>query len=224
LFGRSPTAREVWLQQSDLLAILKYFLCSVSIPYNDANGKELTTDFLLSAAATLDIGPGVEAQDLHRDDFIWQQTHRVGHEKTYARGSDVAMGLLVPGVNTTAENGATLAIPGSHLWDHGRRPKAHEAEPVEMSIGEAFIFLGSTVHAGGANTTSQSRSVHGFFACRSYLRPEENQHLWWTKEEIGKWSLAAQKQAGYVLDNPFLGHCNEKNPLDLFRANDISVE
>ncbi|MCJ1404218.1 hypothetical protein MMC11_007443 [Xylographa trunciseda] len=108
LFGGSTTAREVWLQQSDLQAILKHFLCTVSVPYNDANGKELATSFLLSAAATLDIGPEVGAQDLHRDDFIWQQTHKVGDEKIYALGSDVAMGLLVPGVNTTAENGATL--------------------------------------------------------------------------------------------------------------------
>lgn len=42
--------------------------------------------------------------------------------------------------------------------------------------------------------------------------------MWWTKEEVQKWSLEAQKQAGYVLDVPFLGHCDEVNPIDLFRA------
>ena len=47
-----------------------------------------------------------------------------------------------------------------------------EAVSVEMVVGEAFVVLGSTVHAGGANTTSQSRTVHGFFFCRAYLRPE----------------------------------------------------
>ncbi|KAL9120234.1 MAG: hypothetical protein Q9187_003213 [Circinaria calcarea] len=223
LFGRSATAREVWLQQPDLLKIINHFLRTVSVPFNDANAKELGTDPILSAAATLDIGPGVKAQDLHRDDFIWQQTHRVTDEKTYTLGSDVALGLLVPGVRTTAANGATLVVPGSHLWDHSRRPKLHEAEPAEMSVGEAFIFLGSTVHAGGANTTLESRAVHGFFYCRSYLRPEENQFLWWTKKDIEKWSLAAQKQAGYVLDNPFLGHCNETNPVDLFRVSDVII-
>ena len=41
-----------------------------------------------------------------------------------------------------------------------------------MNVGEAFFFLGSAVHAGGANTTSSPRAVHGFFYCRSYLRPE----------------------------------------------------
>lgn len=47
---------------------------------------------------------------------------------------------------------------------------------------------------------------------------QENQHLWWKEEEVRKWSKAAQKQAGYVLDNPFLGHCNEVDPIDMFRA------
>ena len=41
-----------------------------------------------------------------------------------------------------------------------------------MKVGEAFIFLGSAVHAGGTNTTARGRMVHGFFFCRSYLKPE----------------------------------------------------
>ncbi|MCJ1281397.1 hypothetical protein MMC26_000716 [Xylographa opegraphella] len=221
LFGRSTTAREVWLQQPNLLRIINHFLRTVSVPYNDANGTELVSDAILSASATLDISPGVKAQDLHRDDFIWQQTHKAEDGATYRVGSDVAMGLLVPGVKTIAANGATLVVPGSHLWDDTRRPKAHEAEAVEMGVGEAFLFLGSTVHAGGANTTAQSRSVHGFFYCRSYLRPEENQFLRWTEKDIRGWSLAAQKQAGYVLDNPYLGHCTEINPVDAFPDNSV---
>ena len=57
----------------------------------------------------MDIGPGVKAQDLHRDDFIWQQTHQFGCEsKGYVLGQDVGMGLLVPGVDTFTANGATL--------------------------------------------------------------------------------------------------------------------
>lgn len=63
-------------------------------------------------------------------------------------------------------------VPGSHLWEHSRLPKLEEAVPAEMDKGEAFVFLGSTVHAGGANTTSQCRTVHGFFLCRSNMRPE----------------------------------------------------
>ncbi|KAL9576390.1 MAG: hypothetical protein Q9212_007137 [Teloschistes hypoglaucus] len=109
LFGRSDTARESWLQQEPLQKIFTHFLRTVTKPYHwvgDGYG-ELTTNPILSAAATLDIGPGAKAQDLHRDDFIWQQTHSE-RRTTYTLGSDVGMGLLVAGVKTSAANGATL--------------------------------------------------------------------------------------------------------------------
>ena len=107
LFGRSRTAREVWLQQPAFLQIINHFLRSESIPYNDKTSTTHSTNAILSASATLDIGPGVEAQDLHRDDFIWHQTH-AAQSNGYKLGSDIGMGLLVPGVRTTKENGATL--------------------------------------------------------------------------------------------------------------------
>lgn len=68
----------------------------------------MATDAILSAATTLDVGPGVKQQDLHRDDYIWQQTHSAHQGHGYSLGSDIGMGLLVPGVKTTVENGATL--------------------------------------------------------------------------------------------------------------------
>lgn len=198
LFGRSTTAREGWLQQPTLHEVFNYFLRTETIPYHDPNSLKLSTDPILSSAATLDIGPGVKAQGLHRDDFIWQQTHTVPKER-YSAGSDVSMGLLVPGVDTTAENGATLVklsaakigeqdglstnltqfVPGSHLWDDSRPPKEEEVVSAKMSVGEAFLFLGSTVHAGGTNTTSQSRPMHGFFYCRSFIRPEVCNYYPW---------------------------------------------
>ncbi|KAL9126471.1 MAG: hypothetical protein Q9175_007913 [Cornicularia normoerica] len=63
-----------------------------------------------------------------------------------------------------------------------------------MSVGEALLALART----------------------------ENQHLWWTKEEVRRWSLSAQKQAGYVLDNPYIGHCDEKNPIDVERGSEMT--
>ena len=41
---------------------------------------------------------------------------------------------------------------------------------------------------------------------------------WFTQEEVKTWSLSAQKQAGYILDNPLLGHTNLNNPIDAIRA------
>ena len=47
-----------------------------------------------------------------------------------------------------------------------------EAAAAAMAVGEAFVFLGSTFHGGGTNTTAKARPVHSFFYCRSYIRPE----------------------------------------------------
>lgn len=58
----------------------------------------------------MDIGPGVKAQVPHRDDFIWQTTHTSPCENGYQLGRDVTMGLLVPGVKTAKDNGATRVI------------------------------------------------------------------------------------------------------------------
>lgn len=155
------------------------------MPYNDTGSTIIKTDAIFSVAATLDIGPGVKTQALHRDDFIWQQTHIIKEQREYKIGTDVSMGLMVPCVDTNKANGATLVniplaiaypenqltlapfVSGSHLWDHGRRPRLDEAMTAEMTVEEPFLFLGSTAHAGGANTTSQSRPIHGFFYCCS---------------------------------------------------------
>ena len=47
-----------------------------------------------------------------------------------------------------------------------------QAAAAEMTVGEAFIFFGSTLHGGGTNVTAKNRLVHGLFYCRSYIRPE----------------------------------------------------
>lgn len=51
------------------------------------------------------------------------------------------------------------------------------------------------------------------------IEPQENLHVWFTEEEVRSWSLKAQKQAGYVLDGPFLGYVDHHNAIDMFRAN-----
>ena len=47
-------------------------------------------------------------QGSHHDIFIWLQNHANGAQKEYVFKSDVGMGLYVPGMNTSAANGATL--------------------------------------------------------------------------------------------------------------------
>lgn len=88
------------------------------------------------------------------------------------------MGVLVPGVDVTVENGATWVIPGSHLWGDERVPGVEGVEFAVMERGEAFVMLGSTYHAGGANRTeNQKRPMHGLFFCRGYFRGEVSDYM-----------------------------------------------
>jgi ectoine hydroxylase-related dioxygenase (phytanoyl-CoA dioxygenase family) len=70
------------------------------------------------------------------------------------------------------------AAPGSHRWDEGRYPSDGELVAAEMQAGSAVVYLGSTIHGGGPNTTAgeRRRGMHVSF-CAGWLRTEENQSL-----------------------------------------------
>lgn len=95
------------MQRSEVIQILNHFLKTSSIPYNDQGNCTIETDPVLSSSAAMEISPGEKAQDLHRDDFIWQRTHH-SDEGCYKPGSDVSMGIIVAGTETTMRNGATV--------------------------------------------------------------------------------------------------------------------
>lgn len=55
----------------------------------------------------MDIGPGAKAQRLHRDDKNFHVHHEDQTQTGYRKESDVEMGFLIPGVESTMEVGAT---------------------------------------------------------------------------------------------------------------------
>lgn len=132
----------------------------------------------IGGTMAIKIGPGQGAQPLHRDDSVWLWRH-----PTYQREARVQ--IMVAVSDFTAENGGTLVIPGSHLWDDERAPRREEAVPTQMKAGSALIWIGSTYHAGGQNTTTDE---HRFGLSMGYdlafLRPEENHFLTYTLEQI----------------------------------------
>ncbi len=77
----------------------------------------------------------------------------------------------------TAENGATLVEPGSHL--SGRQPD-HDLDsnanwvPAAGPAGTAVIFEGRTWHSTGANTTERKRIGLTTNFCAPQFRQQEN--------------------------------------------------
>jgi ectoine hydroxylase-related dioxygenase (phytanoyl-CoA dioxygenase family) len=72
-------------------------------------------------------------------------------------------------------NGATRVVPGSHLWERGvGRGEEPPTVPVEAPAGSALVFDGRLLHGTGANRTDARRHVILNYACRPFLRQQEN--------------------------------------------------
>ena len=88
----------------------------------------------------------------------------------------------------TEENGATRVIPGSHL----KGPHPDDAEqpsyPAEMPRGSIVVYLGSTLHGGGANRSDKPRRALVNTYALGWLRQEENQYLTLPSDAVDKQS------------------------------------
>jgi hypothetical protein len=123
-------------------------------------------NYWMSQAETIYIAPGNPAQALHRDDINWSFAAK--------QGIDLQMSVLVALGDYDAEVGATMVVPGSHLDGYDSPIDASCAYPVEMNPGDAFIYLGSLAHGGGANSTrDRVRKALYIGFLLGWLTPEE---------------------------------------------------
>ncbi|KAF9893672.1 hypothetical protein FE257_009840 [Aspergillus nanangensis] len=222
LVGRSQTAREKWLVDPLIRTLTSHFVDKTTTNYYGETKHTYTSEAICSIAITFDIGPGAQAQRLHRDDKNFHADHPDQTTTGYQVGSDVMMAFMVPGVDTTIANGATIAIPGSHLWGADRAPKTHEAIPAELDVTDCWVMLGGLYHAGGANVTElERRTVHGLFFTRGYYRHEENVYLANSPEEVLSWRPEARKAMGYELSHPNIGFVEFKTPLQFLRREEL---
>ncbi|KAF5638129.1 phytanoyl dioxygenase family [Fusarium sp. NRRL 52700] len=181
-------------------------LCSSSLTYWEGE-KRITVSGkpIVSSTVAFRVNPGGKQQVLHRDDDDYHP-----HDKELP----VMIGCVTALTKTTRENGATIGIPGSHLWDRERRPYDEEAIPAELEPGDAFIFLGNLYHAGGQNITqNEYRETVGIFLCKPTLRPAENQFLVVPLERARQLTPQAQRLLGYGVCKPSLGFMNYQDPM-----------
>ncbi len=176
--------------------------------------------YRLNLAHVLDRGPGSERQVPHRDELVW--FHLPSPHPEIQLASVVAL------VDFTADNGATVVVPGSHRWDPDRVPAEHELVPAVMPAGSAVVYLGSTIHAGGANVTSDQwrRGMHVSY-CVGWLRTEENQFLATPLEVVRTLPRRAQELLGYgahdaiMSGGGYLGTLDLQDPVDLIAAGEL---
>ncbi len=170
--------------------------------------------YQLNIAHVLDRGPGSEQQLLHRDELVWSHLPRPHPE--------VQIACIIALSDFTADNGATRVIPGSHRWPFDRQPEFTEAVAVEISAGSALLYLGSTIHGGGPNTTTSERrrGMHLSYTL-GWLRTEENHYLTATPDVVRNFPRRAQELLGYAVHDAiasgggYLGAVDTADPAQL---------
>jgi hypothetical protein len=91
---------------------------------------------LLSALQLMEIYPGEIAQKLHYD----QQFSNIGAQ---TRGDDCVVNIIGAVDDFTADNGATVIIPGSQLWSADRVPQpSDQSIKLVMKAGSCCLFSG----------------------------------------------------------------------------------
>jgi len=169
--------------------------------------------YQLNVAQVMDRGPGAEQQLLHRDEDVWVHLPRPHPE--------VQLASVIALVDFSAELGATVVAPGSHRWERGRQPEPEELACAEMPAGSAVVYLGSTIHAGGANTTDRwRRGMHMSFVV-GWLRTEDNNYLSTPPQVARSLPRRSQELLGYAAHDAiaagggYLGTVDLLDPVDL---------
>jgi ectoine hydroxylase-related dioxygenase (phytanoyl-CoA dioxygenase family) len=176
--------------------------------------------YQLNIAHVLERGPGSDPQFIHRDEDVWIHLPRP-HDQ-------VQLASMIALVDFTADNGATRVAPGSHRWEIGRMPTDNELVAAEMPAGSAVIYLGSTLHGGGANITPDvfRRGMHVSY-CLGWLRTEENQYLATPLEVARTLPRESQELLGYAAHDAlaagggYLGAVGVQDPFELMQAGQL---
>jgi ectoine hydroxylase-related dioxygenase (phytanoyl-CoA dioxygenase family) len=173
--------------------------------------------YQLNVAQVMDRGPGAEQQLLHRDEDVWIHLPRPH--------PDVQLASVLALVDFTAELGATVVVPGSHRWERDRFPAPDETTCAEMPAGSAVVYLGSTLHAGGANRTAEQwrRGMHMSFVV-GWLRTEDNNYLSTPPEVARSLPRRSQELLGYAAHDAILSGGGYLGTVDLLDPIELLAE
>lgn len=172
--------------------------------------QENCSSIQLNLTQLIRIEPGETPQIMHRDEDLFPISRKAPVELMIN-----AIWALSP---FTAENGATRVVPGSHTWDKDKLAEAHEVRRAEMEPGDVVLFLGSTLHGGGGNTTDTPRTGAVISYNLGWLRQTENFYLSIPWEEAAKMPERLQRLMGYQVHRPNVGWVEGRDPLEWLKS------
>lgn len=184
--------------------------------------------YQLNLGHLLQRGPGADEQWLHRDEVVWSDVPFPHPE--------LQLASVIAFVDFTKDNGATRLVPGSHRWPDRDLPVVEQMQAAidpdqiayaEMPAGSAVIYLGSTIHAGGANVTDVPRRGAHLSFTLGWLRTEENNYLSVPPEYAATLPRQAQELLGYAVHDSigrgggYLGMVRMQDPVDLMARGEL---
>jgi ectoine hydroxylase-related dioxygenase (phytanoyl-CoA dioxygenase family) len=150
----------------------------------------------LNLTQAIEIEPGGEAQPPHRDQDMWP---------VHAADTEYLINVMWPFTDYSPGNGGTLIWPQSHKKQDQILLPAEDAISPEMEPGDVLLFLGSTLHAGGANRTTHSRRGMIISYSLGWLKPYELPWLAYPPEVARTFDEELAALAGYRAHRPNLG-------------------
>ena len=126
-------------------------------------------DYWLNTGQVMAVGPGEQAQYLHRDENNWPEA--------VAANREITVSCMFALSDFTIDNGATVVVPGSQNRPpglvRGDDPSPEQVAYATMPAGSGMVYTGKIIHGAGANTTEYWRyGMHVSFVV-GWLRPEE---------------------------------------------------
>ncbi len=151
--------------------------------------------YQVGSTTAIEILPGEEDQILHADDTCYPSK---------LLPFEVQISVLWALDNFTAENGATRLIlkDDKKQFETNGPAQIHQAT---MPKGSAVVYLGSTMHGGGANRSNAPRKALVNTYSLGWLRQEENHYLCLENEEIANLSEPVRRLLGYQAHGSYLG-------------------
>ena len=176
-------------------------------------------EYVLNLGHLMERRPGAERQWLHRDQDSWKHLTRL-----MSPAFEIQVSSVVALNDFTVENGATAIVSGSHRWPLDRAPREDEIAYAAMKAGSAVVYLGSTIHAGGLNSTPDQwrRGFHISYVL-GWLRTEENNILAVPPDVARTLSTRAQRLVGYGVHDAikikggYLGMMDMRDPGELLK-------
>ena len=164
----------------------------------------LLPNYLLSQAQVINIKTESPAQPLHMDDgfYPWPRPRPA-----------ISVATVFAIDDFTEENGATVAVPGSHLWGEDRVPRADDRRvQAVMPAGSCILFVGNLWHGGGENRSGSDRLAFTAQYCEPWARTQENYFLSVSPETVAAVSENIRRMLGYSIHPPFMGMVDGMHP------------